>query len=453
MVIATPFFMAGMPLEIAPEPEPFRTPGVSFTPSNEQHAHCAQAVPFVGPLLSEIKPRPRRREPTHREPLNAVDASWLRGEVGHPEWPMSEREPVTTPDPATMTLAELIASQPGPKTLDGQARLNPFRPIDTRRSEIPSEYTLAHEAGIPLYDIDGPVAGTTGVTLGESIADDFDGPAPFKYPDPRITERIELEQMTTKCGPVTQIRRKMHNGRDIVVINQPGTRMWQDRLADGSVVNVFQSPKPYNYRQTVDWYITRIREAHGYDAPCSMLTVDPETGRRRWASRGAARVRAPYPTLDEQRQMAEDGAEDRREATRPRLALADRIPFRGPDPDEMLHAPFEVVDVDDLLTDKAAVQMYGRALSDLWPEEAQELADTILARLRGRSRWTVSRRLGIPSVGPIVPVQITRMELRPDPIVGITRRFLRGHANWSEAVAAQQHIGSYLAAEVEIGLE
>jgi hypothetical protein len=354
-------------------------------------------------------PRPRRPAPVKRELLGPIEDAWQRGEPAF-EWsPESMSRTPALVDPSTQSWAEIASTQPVTKDPDKHARLNPFRPIRTDRFEIPSEHRLAAEAGITMLNIDGPVAGTTSITVADTIADDFDGPAPYVMPDPRVEERILWEQMTTKSGPVTRIRRKLTGERDIVVVDRPGegpghpplARMRGARLPDGTVCIVFEQNKPYIYARVRDAYIRRMARLND--------------GR--------------FPTWAEQKAMAENGRIEQQMRVmlgRPRLELADRPDAHDRLTDRLDHEPYEDHEGPD---------------NDAFHSVAEELG----YRLETQA-----------DVDALLPEDFDLIEetwwnrLTPEQRQPYLRRHLRTHSSWEAAQAAQLHIGEYLASDEDI---
>jgi len=102
---------------------------------------------------------------------------------------------------------------------------------------------------------------------------------------------------------------------------------------------------------------------------------------------------------------------------RPLVPLADRAGSSDQLSDALDHAPFEERYADDAITDAMALRRFGRKVTDLWPEEFDELMSEALQRLGDAA---------------------------------CVRRYLRGHRSWTDAAAARPHMGEYLGSDEEI---
>ena len=96
------------------------------------------------------QPRPARPKPKPST-LSPMRRAWNEGRpaLQYPERPAREPER----DVANMTVNELEATQPRGLKNEG---LSPFRPIDTRNHEVPTEYARARARGYTVLSADPP---------------------------------------------------------------------------------------------------------------------------------------------------------------------------------------------------------------------------------------------------------------------------------------------------------
>lgn len=324
--------------------------------------------------------------------LRPMEARWASGQTVMPYQanyrPMIRADhEARFPVSKTLELRRLIDSQPRPQR-------NPFLATDTRRNEVPSEYALARDAGIPMLSLDWSSADDGGsladtVTTTEAVS--------FATVDPHTEFLIESERRAAYSGPLLRTRfQRTDRGSWIRTTGVPYNRRLRIERYAGDNVYVFDAQtftRPHyvalerHYRA---WLATWLRPG---------TTLQDDTFARMAPPMRAARVRG-------------------------RRALSDAFdhdPYRFRFNDPEMEAPFEEIAIELDEDDVARCERrFGRAFDLLYAEEVQEYVDLKADALRAR--------------GETVPVL----------------RHLRGHRSWAEASLARPHIGDYVASADDI---